>query len=250
MKSKFIESLKKLSQGSIPPLGFGRRREGPKSPMLLIAGLDSLSNEQLARLVPSVDAMIFAGSKINKDALKQSIKSYPAPWGIIVKSSKDLTDLKEMGFDFLVFSSQETEASVLRIEDLGKVIEIDMNWPDSQLRSVEFLPVDAILLPFSGKGASLTVQNLLTYQRIDLLITKPLLGYLPAKISGEGLRLLWEAGLDGVVIQGEGFTIEEVERLKEATKSFPPHRGEKRQSEALIPSLSSTIPVEPEDESE
>lgn len=250
MKSKFIEALKKLSKSSIAPMGFGRRKESPKSPMLLIAGLDSIPGEKLSELVSSVDALIFAGSKINKDALKQNVKSYPVPCGILLKSSKDLTDLKEPSFDFIVFSSQETGASVLRVEEPGKVMEIDMTLSDSELRSVEFLPVDALLLPFSGKGNSLTVQDLLAYQRIDLLTAKPLLGYIPAKISGEDLRLLWEAGLDGVIIKGEELTREEVERLKEAVKSFPSHRGEKKRSEALLPSLTSIIPGEPEDESE
>ena len=157
--------------------------------------------------------------------------------------------MKEPGADFLVFSSQGTEASILKTEP-GKVLEIDMNLPDSQMRSVDFLPVDALLLPFSGKGTSLTVQNLMAYQRIDLLVTKPLLGYVPAKISSENLRLLWEAGLDGVVIKGDELTPKEIERLQEAIKSFPPHRGEKRRADALLPSLASTIPEEPEDESE
>lgn len=250
MKSKFIEALRKLSQSSIPPLGFGRRKESPKSPMLLIAGLDSMQSEQISRLVSSADALIFAGLKINKDALKQSIKSNPATWGIVLKSSKDLADMKELGFDFLVFSSQDTEASILRTEEMGKVLEIDTNLSDSQLRSLDFLPVDALLLPFSGKGASLTVENLLAYQRMDLLTTKPLLGYIPAVISGEDLRLLWEAGLDGVIVRAEELTVKEMERLKEATKSFPSHRGEKKRAEALVPSISSTIPGEQEDESE
>ena len=251
MKSKFIEALKKLSQTSAPPMGFGRRKEGHKAyPLMLIANYESPLEEQAVTIASKLDAIIFSGSKIDKDSLKQQIKDHPAPWGIRAKSPKDTAAIKETGFDFLVFSSQETEAAILRTQEMGKVMEIDVNLSDSQMRSLEFLPVDALLLPFSGKKASLTVQNLLAYQRIDLLVTKPLLGYMPAKISGEDLRLLWEAGLDGAVFNGEELTPEEMERLQEAIKSFPSHRGEKKRAEALLPSLASTIPEEPEDESE
>ncbi len=250
MKSRFIEALKKLSQSSISPLGFGRRKEGAKSPMLLIAALDAVSGERLPESLSPVDALIFAGSKAGKDALRQSMKSNPAPWGMALKSSKDTAEAKELGFDFIVFSAQETEASILRTEEVGKVMEINMNLADSQLRSVELLPVDALLLPFPAKASSLTVENLLAYQRIDLLVTKPLIGYVPAKISGEDLRLLWEAGLDGAVIKAEGLSGKEVERLREVTKSFPPHRGEKKRFEALLPSIAATIPGEQEDEPE
>ncbi len=251
MKSKFIEALKKLSQSSIPPLGFGRRKEGQKArPLMLICSLNSITERQADTAGAELDAILFSGSKINKDAIKQQIKSYTAPWGIILKSSKDIADLKEAGFDFIVFSSHGTEASILKTEELGKVMEVDINLPDSQLRSAEFLPVDAFLLPFSGKGASLTVQDLLAYQRVDLLVNKPLLGYAPAKISGEDLRLLWEAGLDGVVLEGEELSREELERLKEAIKSFPPHRGEKKRPAALLPSMAPAIPDESLEEPE
>ncbi len=250
MKSKFIEALKKLSQTSVSPMGFGRQKEGHKAhPLLLIASYESPLEGQAVTTTSKLDAVIFSGSKIDKDSLKEHIKAHPAPAGILLRSVEDLADLKENGVDFLVFSSQGTEASILKTE-LGKVMEIDMNLPDSQMRSVDFLPVDALLLPFSGKEASLTVQNLMAYQRIDLLVTKPLLGYMPAKISGENLRLLWEAGLDGIVIKGDELTPKEMERLQEAIKSFPPHRGEKKRADALLPSLASTIPEEPEDESE
>lgn len=248
MKSKFIEALKKLSQSSVLPLGFGRRREGPKSPLLLIADLNFIPDEKVSELLSSVDALIFSGSKTNKDTLKQNMKSNDSPWGLMLKSVEDLKDLKEQNFDFLVFSFKDSGASLLRIEEQGKVMEIDVNLSDSQLRAMEFLPVDALLIPFPRGENSLRIQDLLAYQRIDLLVTKPLLGYVPAKISVEDLRLLWEAGLDGAIIKGKDLTREDLERLKVATKSFPSHRGEKKRAEALLPSLSSTIPGEPEEE--
>lgn len=249
MKSRFIENLKKLSQSSVPPLGFGRRKEDQKTPpLMIIFSLDSVT--EVKEAAGKADAILFSGSKIDKESVKQQIKADAAPWGIALKSSKDTGDFKELGFDFLLLSSKETRAAVLRTEELGKVIEIDADLPDSQLRALEYLPVDALLLPFSGRGNTLTVQELLAYQRADLLVTKPLLGYVPSKISGEDLRLLWEAGLDGVVLKAVEVSGEEMARLKEAIKSFPSHRGEKKRLEALVPPAASPIPEESLEEPE
>lgn len=243
MKSRFIENLKKLSQSSVPHLGFGHRKEDRKAPpLMLVYSLDSISEGQAAASV--ADAILFPSPGKNMEAIKKQIQSSSAPWGIALKSSKDAADLKEIGFDFLVFSARESEASLLRAEEQGKVIEIDPNLPDSQLKALDFFPVDALLLPFSGKENTLKVQDLLVYHRIDLLVTKPLLGYVPAKISSEDLRLLWEAGLDGVVLKEKDYSVEELEKLKGAVKSFPSHRGKKKTPEALVPSVASTIPEE------
>lgn len=245
MKSKLIESLKRLSGPSAISMGFGRRQESQRPPsMLILADFDSISEGQLTSVGVEADALLFSGSKISKEAIKKGIKSLVIPWGIRLKEGKDMAEMRELGLDFLVLPLEETEASILRTEEMGKVIEIDANLSDSQIRALEFMPVDALLLSHMDKRTTLTIKSLLACQRADLLVSKPMLGYVPARISSENLRSLWEAGLDGAIVKSEEITQDELKRIKEAIKSFPAYRGEKKHTEALIPSLPPSLSEE------
>jgi hypothetical protein len=254
--SKFIEKLSRLSQGTTQPIGFRLGQSIPPRPKIqLVASLNQEDAEGLVNHITGADAALLRISNLNSGSqtLKKVSKG-PAdiPWGAWLKTSgqAEIGPLIKAGCDFVI-SPTNMPLTVFSKEEVGKVLEVDASLSDGLLRVLNGLPIDAVFFALEGKmEVSLTWQHLIFFQRLGDWLTKPLLVPVPAKVTGDELQTLWEAGVDGVVVAVTSeLPPERFQELRQVINglTFPaPRRREK--PEPLLPRISAEAEKEEEEE--
>jgi len=260
--SKFIDNLKDLTKATPKPMGFITSRSAAKKPkMQLIANLTEFDSNGFADIVAPADAVIVkAGSlSFTKTALKKITRlADKKSWGMWIENSpRDTTLLAiENGCDFLVITASDSLHSVPQPDKGGSILKINDSIKEGLLRTINVLSIDAVLIDFEQEHTSpLNWSQLMTVQHFAALITKPLLLTVPPAITGDELQMLWETGIDGVVIDtAESNTdLTALRQLIDAT-TFPLPR-KRREIVALLPHVESapepiTEPFEPEEPDE
>lgn len=199
--SKFVEKLKNHTQKSPAPLGFGKTTASEKPKMLLVALITDADNENIGERVKGADAVF-----VSSDSTGSLMKAMPGLnkanpdvlWGGFSKNTEpENIDIKNITADFLVFSP---ETPLFEMPDkTGKILAIDDVITDTQLRAVDELPVDAVF--FVVRPELLNWQYLIKLQRLDNLLSKPLLAAVPSNVTINELLTLWSVGVDGIVIE-------------------------------------------------
>ena len=82
---------------------------------------------------------------------------------------------------------------------MGRVVGIPMNMEDSLVRTVNELPVDAVIINSPGT-APLTWGDLMRFRCLGDWINKPLLVVVPAPLTAGEIKGLWDAGIDALVV--------------------------------------------------
>lgn len=253
--SKLVDKLKNTSQGGAAPIGF-KSAALPKLPPLLLIGEITLPTE-LKELGHSLDAVLLKAGGKDKDIedIKQ-LKSAlgDVPYGAALKSvtEKTLAQLKEASCDFVVLTPPETSASLLLEEDLGKIVVVDPSWPDINLRTLESLPVDAILVESLAEKSSLSLQSLLELRRFSFLTGKPLIVRLSYPTPGKDLSALLSVQARALLIPIKSEKdVPEISRLRSVIENLPRTKPKKPSASPFIPSVrSANIEEEEEDEGE
>jgi len=161
---------------------------------------------------------------------------------------RDLAQLKGKGCDFLVFDAAKAPLTLLREEEVGKIVEIDPSLADGLVRAIEQLPIDAVLI---GGEPSLSVHRLMVCQHVANLVRKPLVALAPLDMSKEDLEELREAGMAGVVVNVEADAKEGLSRLRQIIDALPPsRRGRREKADALLPYLGEEVMPQVEEEEE
>ena len=142
------------------------------------------------------------------------------------------------GGDFMVFPASNPVSAISQDDKVGKILQIESSLSGDLLRTVNELPVDAVLATDEPeKEYPLTWRHLMLFQRLANLLTKPLLVSIPLKTTAGELEALWEAGVDGVVVAVRaGQPAGGVKALRQAIDSLtslPPRKRGK--TEALLP---------------
>ena len=137
-------------------------------------------------------------------------------------------EFPETEADYFIFT---TDTPIFNLPaKLGRILELNSLLTDTMIRATEDLPIEAIMLS-ENTGNLLNWQYLLTLQRLDNLVSKPILIKAPAEIVRENLSTLWEVGVDGIVVEiGNGQpkdTLQEL-RLMIDKASFPIPRKTKK----------------------
>jgi hypothetical protein len=232
--SKFIDSLKKMSEVTSQPMGFGRARtEAAKPRIRLVALLEGESAS--AAVAASADGAIVPVKDLNsaKSLVAGLSGKTAAPVGISIPDSAGAEQMEDSGADFVVFSPG-LPVSALVDSKLGKILEIDLGISDGLLRGVNALAVDGVLVRQAAPG--LSWQNLMAIQRVAASTSKPaILVIQPGMVKGD-LQALWNAGIDALVLASGGG--DEIKRLREIIKElkFPTPPSER--SVAMVPRVS------------
>ncbi len=235
--SKLIERLEKVDAPSLPPLGFGASRTQTKpASMLLIALADAGATETLTRL--QVEFCVLAAPSIaDGQALNSNLDD--AMWGIwpgaLAKESLD--GLKEQGGDFFIFSEIDAPVEVLAGEELGRLIAIPADFPEELGRSLEELPVDAVLLTGLEDAAPLSVKNLMQVRSIRDLTSKPMLLLRSRPLSQGELTVLQDTGIQAIVLDSRQMQVEDALRVKEAIDNLPPRKTKRDQPTPTLPRM-------------
>ncbi|MCL0060324.1 hypothetical protein M1N88_00330 [Dehalococcoidia bacterium] len=227
--SEFIKKLERISREKAQPLGFGGIARNKSSAMMLIGQLPQAQAGIGNSISEEVDALLF--DVMDSDGLAKALSKeaiVPVPWGIRLGTADlgALAQLADAGCDYLVFKP-EVPARIVAEERMGKVLEVDTSLGDSLARAIGQIPLEAILLR-NDEESSLSVQQLLDYQRLIAFAGTLAIALLPADISD--LEALWGIGVRGLVIDVSGEDRhEKLAMVKEAIRKLPASRRKPRE---------------------
>jgi hypothetical protein len=124
------------------------------------------------------------------------------------------------GADFVVFNLQ-TAAVVIDIKETGKVLDLNFDTDPETLRAAAELAgkVDAIMLS-GNKSAYLTTDQLIVCRRLVKMFDRPLVIEVNSAVTAAELLLIWEAGVDGVVVS-EALSVKAVQDIKRLAATLP-----------------------------
>jgi hypothetical protein len=253
--SKFINELKLVSQVAPQPMGFRTARAVPQKPrMLLVAALAEAGIEHLTDYVTGANAGLVPIPRLSSGAktMRKVSQAVPSiPWGGWLKDigGEKVKPVVEADCDFVVFPS-DTPLAILQDTEVGKILEVGASLNEGLLRTIDDLPVDAVLIGGEqGKDYLLTWRHLMLFQRCADLLTKPLLASVPSAVSAGELQALWAAGVVGVVVEAppEGRISELRQMIDKLAFPLPSRR---RKAEPLLPRIAEETRTVAEEETE
>ena len=169
--SRFIDRLNRVSQTAPQPMGFNLgQAKLPSSRMLLVANLPQIGVDN--------------------------------PWGGWLKGigQGEIPQLTGNGADFMIFPAATTRLGVVQDSKLGKILEVEATLGEGMLKAIDELPVDAVIIVGETVNSLLSWQYLMLVQCLSDLITKPLLVPVPLGVTASELQILWETGVDAIVV--------------------------------------------------
>ena len=260
--SRFLDRLEQIKEGVQAPLGFGVRRD-QKTPGMALVGLVSGGSASavaaLADLKP--DAALISGID-DPAALKDLCQPLgdAVPWGarVLSLSEESSQSYKEAGCDILAFALQGTTVSAVGSDEIARVLCLDHEIDVEQLRAIDALPIDVLLLSpasgITGSGSPLTLEDLAAIAQVSRRVDKYILLETSQVPVAKELEALRNTGVNGLAVDPELVTSESLGVLKAALLDMPRQRpNRKDRSIALVPrsafpSGSAEGPAEPEPE--
>lgn len=195
---RLIEKLERMQKTNAPRMGFASMAVQKQASVLLI-GVVPTANRSLATAAANAgadcilvqEADVAAGGSLRE---KLGIADNVLCGGTISNAEADLD-----GLDFAVVDLAAPVGQFLNGERVDPVLSIQADLPDSTLRTIESLPIEAVILP--GPAVPLTLQGLVAYYRVTKVTSKPVLSFVPAKAEPSLLRALQDAGIAGVLVE-------------------------------------------------
>ena len=256
--SRLIEKLNFVTGGISQPMGFRTSRAEPVKPqMLLIASIQKPESiDSLTDYIDKADAVLLHTAQASPVTafFTKVAKALPdIPWGCWLQEADDKTMEKavESGCDFVAFTTASRVFSTGKNDKddkLGRILHVESSLNDGLLRAINSLPVDAI---FVESNDSLDWYGLMGLQRLSGMVSKPLLATVPPDVAGAELKALWEAGVDGVVIEiSAGQKSGLLEQLRQEISKFASSVRKRGKTEALVPYSieGKETDIEPEEE--
>lgn len=242
--SQFVSKLKNISEGGgQSPMGFGKASEGSELKILPLVQLASVTAKSLKAAVDAGGSFFVLPGNDVLDSKKLPAGLKKVTWGALLDEATDekVAILKEKGCDFFIFPLSGTSVSILRDEDLGKVLTIDSDIDDRTVRAVGSLVVDAVLAKVDVQG-EVTLENLLTYTFIGSLTGDYFLVDLPHSWTDSVLEEFYDNGVTGVVLSfNEMEDAEDIIRLNDAIKNLPVRRRDRQKDRSPVSSLTSQV---------
>ena len=261
--SRLIDELHRVARDTSQPIGFRAARPAASEPrILLIASLAYSGDiDRLSDCVAGADAILLrlAKQRLTATTLKKMTESLPdMPWGGYLEDiiAKKVEILVEAGCDFVVFPEASRISATPQDDKIGKILQVESSLGEGLLRAINDLPVDAVLATDAYQaGDSIAWHHLINIQRLANLLTKPFLTQVPLNVTDSELKVLWEAGVDGVVVEADTTKPGGLQELRRAISELAPRSERKRgKAEALLPRVGGeekmAIPDEEEEEDE
>ena len=119
---------------------------------------------------------------------------------------------------------------------MAHVLRISSDLEESQIRGLEDLPVDAILLQKPSLEGPLSLSHLLAISNIRSAVSRYLLLEWSEALTSRELEHLRDLGVDGLVVDMEQAEAQVIATLRERIDQLPPRKpkGEQR-SVAMLP---------------
>jgi hypothetical protein len=249
--SQLIDKFQKASKVTAAPMGFRTARLAEQPPKMIMIASVAAGNPVSPDRLEGADAILlrFDGT-ITARSVQKIASSLPGlPWGLYDEEDDDKKGA-EAGADFIVLSTASRSGP---LPEIGKILEVDSSLDDGLLRAVNDLPVDAVLVAATDEEKGpLVWHQLMIFQHLANLLTRPLIVPVPADISEGELKVLWEAGVDGIIVAAPEEQPEALKNLRGAIEKLPPRAGRKRgRVNVLLPRAGGETPqAAPPDEEE
>ncbi len=242
--SKLRERISSTRERRSAPFGFGPRSRTTETQRHVLVLADVDGAEAAAQAVAAgADALLSGADGI--EAAVEAADGRPVGARIEAATSADADALIEAGADFLVFDDAQTEAAALLRPELGHVALLaDASAAEEELRLLQPLDLDAILLP-SARAAA-TVRDQLLTRRIAELTRKPLIVPVDASADATQLEVWRDAGALVALVSGDAEAVAAVVAAAAAVPA-PRERREDRPN-ALVPAAAAGLMDEDDDE--
>jgi len=237
--SKLTDRIRRVLRVDSPPIGFGSAVRVSNPTLLLVGLLRSLDPEAAKEAVTGgSDTCLFSVPDVKDQDVKRALGTLgEVSCGLHLRrvDGEAAAHLVELGVDYVAFEPDGALATALLESDLGHVLSLEGDLPDVYLRTLEALPLDAILLP-QWKGP-LTVRQQMELYRISGLARKPLILPVWPQITSAELQMLREAAVVAVAAEVEGKTASDtLASLRKLIDELPPRRRRREEhGEAILP---------------
>jgi hypothetical protein len=223
--SRLIDKFHQASRDVTTPMGFRTSRPTTATPkILLIASLEAGTVENTAFHLNGADAVFirFKKAPLATKTIQKIASSLPdMPLGFHLVDD-DNNKATKAGADFVVFTTANQVDDIPEDTKIGKVLEVESSMDDGLLRSVNDLPVDAVLVADTFEvGSSLVWHQIMIYQHLANMLDKPLIVQVPTGINDKELKILWSAGVDGIVVEIDTDATKRIQELRQAIDKLP-----------------------------
>lgn len=215
--SKFIDRLKQVFQSAPQQLGFRAANNVSSRPRIqLVVNLYG-SARTLAKHLTVADALCLSGSQHGNSEIV---------WGVRLDKGvlEEANQAKEAGADFVILPASGTVLPPA--QEIGKILQVESSITDVLLRTLNELPLDAVLLEEKESESGLTWQRLMLIHRFVSILSKPVLISIPLSTKADELQLIWEAGMSGVVVEVSSESdAAELKNLRQVIDGLSFHHG-------------------------
>ena len=232
---KLVEKLERLSRSSGPQLGFGAGTVKRELSIALAAVLPA-PDAKLAQAAIEQGANALLVQELGRKKLQVSLaKALGVPEGTPCGAEIKRAPGADLSlWDFAILEAEDPVDAFLGADGLDRVLRLGPEVPDTLLRTLEALPVDAVALP--GPTAALTVQDLTLFYRVAQATSKPIIALLSPGAERGALAALRDAGVVAIMTEiASAAQAEELARLRDVIDHLPPR---KRRPGRTRPSIS------------
>ena len=237
--SKFLDRLEQINTNAPPPMGFGTRR-APRAPGMALVALVSSEHASGCGIVASVspDGALISGVD-DADGLKGLAEGLAdVPWGVQSDglSEESAQSSQEAGGDMVAFGLADTSVGALTSKDVARILCLGTDVEETQLRAVEALPVDVIMVRVPGTTGAWTLGELAGVTAITTRTSKYVLVEVSAPPEKKELEILRDAGIHGLALDVGAVSQADLSEFKQALQDMPrPQPGRRDRRVALLP---------------
>ncbi len=219
-------------------MGFGPARSDKTPGMALILVVSSKHKTGASTAGGlSPDAVIVSGidGPDKVAGLNEALSGLP--WGVraTALSSQDAQAYRDSGCDLMAFQLHGTALGAVNSEDSARVLCVDPDTPAEDLRDINALPVDAVLVPLEGASDEWTLEDLSRVAKVSGRMGKYVLAEISQAPDVEALKALRGAGVIGLVLDISAGK-QAIKNLRSALMDMPrPGSDRKGRSNAILP---------------
>ncbi len=238
--SKLLDRLDRLAKGTAPALGFAPQGNREPLPSLaLLAWVTSKNQRHLTSIAKAgLDAIVMPGNPAGPAGAAQQPKPVEgAVFGVAIERTGEdnLQAYKDQGCDFIVFGIEGTKVGALEEGPCARILRISADMSEAQLRGLEDLPIDIVMLRKPAPEGPLSLAHLLAISNIRSATSRYLLLEWDTELSAMELEQLRDLGVDGLVMTAEDVSSQAVSALRERIAALP--RRKPRGDQKSVPLL-------------
>ncbi|MGD0794690.1 MAG: hypothetical protein ABR958_03735 [Dehalococcoidales bacterium] len=231
--SRLIDKFQNAAQSSTQPMGFRTSRAAAPEPGILVIVSATPEEAGNAGDIGNAAAFLIRPNDLTLTAknFQKIAETLPdVPIGLYLEDAGDaeIAALTEAGCDFLVFPASSRFIAAPTGKKSGRILQVESSMDDSLLRAGNSLPVDAFLAADTFSGGSLSWHELMIIQHLANTLARPLILNLPPDATEAELKALYEAGVDGGLVEISALKPGGLKKLQDAIGKLPPRSARKR----------------------